>query len=503
MQSWNLLSIITFFPLLGALFILLSPQQEKKISERNSKSLALWTSIITFIISLFLLYGFDSEVSSYQFYERVVIANGLMTYQLGIDGISILFVMLTTFLMPFCILASWNSIKDRVESFMIAFLVLETLIIGTFCSLDIILFYLFFESVLIPMFIIIGVWGGERKVYSAFKFFLYTLLGSVLMLAAMIYLYAHTGSTELIVISENLDLKNSSQYFLWLAFFCSFAVKLPMWPVHTWLPDAHVEAPTSGSVILAAILLKMGGYGFLRFSLPLFPEASHYFAPFVFTLSIIAIIYTSLVAYVQKDIKKLIAYSSVAHMGFVTLGIFTFNTQGIEGSIYQMLSHGLISAALFFCIGIIYDRLHTRQIKDYGGLVSIMPNFAIFFMIFTMANVALPGTSGFIGEFLIVIATFSISKIAAIFAATGVILSAIYGLFLYKNVVFGKITNETIELLTDLTLREKLILFPLAFLIVFFGLFPSSILGLISESSNNLSDLLDVALLGIDPLGVK
>ena len=503
MQSWNLLSIITFFPLLGALFILLSPQQEKKISERNSKSLALWTSIITFIISLFLLYGFDSEVSSYQFYERVVIANGLMTYQLGVDGISILFVMLTTFLMPFCILASWNSIKDRVESFMIAFLVLETLIIGTFCSLDIILFYLFFESVLIPMFIIIGVWGGERKVYSAFKFFLYTLLGSVLMLAAMIYLYAHTGSTELIVISENLDLKNSSQYFLWLAFFCSFAVKLPMWPVHTWLPDAHVEAPTSGSVILAAILLKMGGYGFLRFSLPLFPEASHYFAPFVFTLSIIAIIYTSLVAYVQKDIKKLIAYSSVAHMGFVTLGIFTFNTQGIEGSIYQMLSHGLISAALFFCIGIIYDRLHTRQIKDYGGLVSIMPNFAIFFMIFTMANVALPGTSGFIGEFLIVIATFSISKIAAIFAATGVILSAIYGLFLYKNVVFGKITNETIELLTDLTLREKLILFPLAFLIVFFGLFPSSILGLISESSNNLSDLLDVALLGIDPLGAK
>jgi len=503
MQSWNLLSIITFFPLLGALFILLSPQQEKKISERNSKSLALWTSIITFIISLFLLYGFDSEVSSYQFYERVVIANGLMTYQLGVDGISILFVLLTTFLMPFCILASWNSIKDRVESFMIAFLVLETLIIGTFCSLDIILFYLFFESVLIPMFIIIGVWGGEKKVYSAFKFFLYTLLGSVLMLAAMMYLYAHTGSTELIVISENLDLKNSSQYFLWLAFFCSFAVKLPMWPVHTWLPDAHVEAPTSGSVILAAILLKMGGYGFLRFSLPLFPEASHYFAPFVFTLSIIAIIYTSLVAYVQKDIKKLIAYSSVAHMGFVTLGIFTFNTQGIEGSIYQMLSHGLISAALFFCIGIIYDRLHTRQIKDYGGLVSIMPNFAIFFMIFTMANVALPGTSGFIGEFLIVIATFSISKIAAIFAATGVILSAIYGLFLYKNVVFGKITNETIELLTDLTLREKLILFPLAFLIVFFGLFPSSILGLISESSNNLSDLLDVALLGIDPLGVK
>jgi NADH-quinone oxidoreductase subunit M len=503
MQSWNLLSIITFFPLLGAFFILLSPQQEKEISERNSKSLALWTSIITFLISLFLLFGFDSNQSSFQFLERIVIANGLMTYQMGVDGISILFVMLTTFLMPFCILASWNSIKERVQSFMIAFLVLETLIIGTFCALDIILFYLFFESVLIPMFIIIGVWGGERKVYSAFKFFLYTLLGSVLMLAAMIFLYVETGSTELIVISENLNLKNSSQYILWLAFFSSFAVKLPMWPVHTWLPDAHVEAPTSGSVILAAILLKMGGYGFLRFSLPLFPEASHYFAPFMFTLSIIAIIYTSLVAYVQEDIKKLIAYSSVARMGFVTLGIFTFNSQGIEGSIYQMLSHGLISAALFFCVGMIYDRLHTRKIKDYGGLVSIMPNFAIFFMIFTMANVALPGTSGFVGEFLTVIAAFSVSKVAAIFAATGVILSAVYGLFLYKRVVFGTITNETIELLNDLSTREKIILFPLAFLIILFGLYPSPILNLISVSSDSLVSLLEVGSLDNLTLGIK
>jgi NADH-quinone oxidoreductase subunit M len=353
------------------------------------------------------------------------------------------------------------------------------------------------------MFIIIGVWGGERKVYSAFKFFLYTLLGSVLMLAAMIFLYVETGSTELIVISENLNLKNSSQYILWLAFFSSFAVKLPMWPVHTWLPDAHVEAPTSGSVILAAILLKMGGYGFLRFSLPLFPEASHYFAPFMFTLSIIAIIYTSLVAYVQEDIKKLIAYSSVAHMGFVTLGIFTFNSQGIEGSIYQMLSHGLISAALFFCVGIIYDRLHTRKIKDYGGLVSIMPNFAIFFMIFTMANVALPGTSGFVGEFLTVIAAFSVSKVAAIFAATGVILSAVYGLFLYKRVVFGTITNETIELLNDLSTREKIILFPLAFLIILFGLYPSPILNLISVSSDSLVSLLEVGSLDNLTLGIK
>ena len=503
MQSWNLLSIVTFFPLLGALFILISPQQEKEISERNSKSLALWTSIITFLVSLLLLYGFDSGDPSYQFYERIEIANGLMTYQMGVDGISILFVMLTTFLMPFCILASWNSVKDRVQSFMISFLVLETLIIGTFCSLDIILFYLFFESVLIPMFIIIGVWGGERKVYSAFKFFLYTLLGSVLMLAAIIFLYTSTGSTELIIISENFDTKSSSQYFLWLAFFCSFAVKLPMWPVHTWLPDAHVEAPTSGSVILAAVLLKMGGYGFLRFSLPLFPEASHYFAPFIFTLSLIAITYTSLVAYVQEDIKKLIAYSSVAHMGFVTLGIFTFSTQGIEGSIYQMLSHGLISAALFFCVGIIYDRLHTRKIKNYGGLVSIMPNFAVFFMLFTMANVALPGTSGFVGEFLTVIAAFSISKIVAFFAATGVILSAVYGLFLYKNVVFGKITNETIELLNDLSVREKIILFPLAVLIIFFGIFPSPVLDLISESSNNLVAILDLQITHNDVSGVK
>jgi len=428
MQSWNLLSIVTFFPLLGALFILISPQQEKEISERNSKSLALWTSIITFLVSLLLLYGFDSGDPSYQFYERIEIANGLMTYQMGVDGISILFVMLTTFLMPFCILASWNSVKDRVQSFMISFLVLETLIIGTFCSLDIILFYLFFESVLIPMFIIIGVWGGERKVYSAFKFFLYTLLGSVLMLAAIIFLYTSTGSTELIIISENFDTKSSSQYFLWLAFFCSFAVKLPMWPVHTWLPDAHVEAPTSGSVILAAVLLKMGGYGFLRFSLPLFPEASHYFAPFIFTLSLIAIIYTSLVAYVQEDIKKLIAYSSVAHMGFVTLGIFTFSTQGIEGSIYQMLSHGLISAALFFCVGIIYDRLHTRKIKNYGGLVSIMPNFAVFFMLFTMANIGLPGTNSFIGEFLIILGCFTFNSYISLFAASGMLLGGAYSL---------------------------------------------------------------------------
>jgi len=492
MENWNLLSIITFLPLVGALFILLIPQNNNTSSERNSKSVALWTSLITFLVSLLLLIGFDTSDPSFQFVERIVIADGLMTYQLGIDGFSLVFIILTTFLMPFCILISWDSIKDRVESYMLAFLVLETLIIGTFSSLDIILFYLFFESVLIPMFIIIGVWGGQRKVYSAFKFFLYTLLGSILMLAAIIYLYINTGSTEILLINERLNINTSTQNILWLAFFSSFAVKLPMWPVHTWLPDAHVEAPTAGSVILAAILLKMGGYGFLRFSLPFFPDASLFFAPLIFILSIIAIIYTSLVAFVQTDMKKLIAYSSVAHMGFVTLGIFTFNSQGIQGAIFQMFSHGLISAALFMCIGIVYERLHTRLISDYGGLVSNMPHFAVFFMLFTMANIALPGTSGFIGEFLTIIATFKVSMIAAVLAASGVILSAAYGLFLYKNMIFGQITNEAIEILKDLNNREKLILFTLAFLVIFFGLYPSPVINLISSSSENLVDILNL-----------
>ena len=494
MENWNLLSIITFLPLVGALFILLIPQNNNTSSERNSKSVALWTSLITFLVSLLLLIGFDTSDPSFQFVERIVIANGLMTYQLGVDGFSLVFIILTTFLMPFCILISWDSIKDRVQSYMIAFLVLETLIIGTFSSLDIILFYLFFESVLIPMFIIIGVWGGQRKVYSAFKFFLYTLLGSILMLAAIIYLYINTGSTEILLISERLNINISTQNILWFAFFSSFAVKLPMWPVHTWLPDAHVEAPTAGSVILAAILLKMGGYGFLRFSLPFFPDASLFFAPLIFILSIVAIIYTSLVAFVQTDMKKLIAYSSVAHMGFVTLGIFTFNSQGIQGAVFQMFSHGLISAALFMCIGIVYERLHTRLISDYGGLVSHMPHFAVFFMLFTMANIALPGTSGFIGEFLTIIATFKVSVIAAVLAASGVILSAVYGLFLYKNMIFGQITNEAIEILKDLNVREKLILIPLAFLVIFFGLYPSPIINLISSSSENLVDILKLTL---------
>ena len=494
MENWNLLSIITFLPLVGALFILLIPQNNNTSSERNSKSVALWTSLITFLVSLLLLIGFDTTDPSFQFVERIVIAEGMMTYQLGIDGFSLVFIILTTFLMPFCILISWDSIKERVKSYMISFLVLETLIIGTFSSLDIILFYLFFESVLIPMFIIIGIWGGQRKIYSAFKFFLYTLLGSILMLAAIIYLCIDTGSTEILLINERLNISTSAQNVLWLAFFSSFAVKLPMWPVHTWLPDAHVEAPTAGSVILAAVLLKMGGYGFLRFSLPFFPDASLFFSPLIFILSIIAIIYTSLVAFVQTDMKKLIAYSSIAHMGFVTLGIFTFNSQGIQGAVFQMFSHGLISAALFMCIGIVYERLHTRLISDYGGLVSNMPHFAVFFMLFTMANIALPGTSGFIGEFLTIIATFKVSVIAAVLAASGVILSAVYGLFLYKNMIFGQITNEAIEILKDLSNREKLILIPLAFLVIFFGLYPSPIINLISSSSENLVDILNLTL---------
>lgn len=492
MENLNLLSIITFLPLVGALFILLIPQSNNASSERNSKSVALWTSLITFLVSLLLLIGFDTTDPSFQFVERIVIAEGMMTYQLGIDGFSLVFIILTTFLMPFCILISWDSIKERVKSYMISFLVLETLIIGTFSSLDIILFYLFFESVLIPMFIIIGIWGGQRKIYSAFKFFLYTLLGSILMLAAIIYLCINTGSTEILLINERLNISTSAQNVLWLAFFTSFAVKLPMWPVHTWLPDAHVEAPTAGSVILAAVLLKMGGYGFLRFSLPFFPDASLFFAPLIFILSIIAIIYTSLVAFVQTDMKKLIAYSSIAHMGFVTLGIFTFNSQGIQGAVFQMFSHGLISAALFMCIGIVYERLHTRLISDYGGLVSNMPHFAVFFMLFTMANIALPGTSGFIGEFLTIIATFKVSIIAAVLAASGVILSAVYGLFLYKNMIFGQITNEAIEILKDLNNREKLILIPLAFLVIFFGLYPSPVINLISSSSENLVDILNL-----------
>ena len=489
MQGIQILSILTFLPLLGVVFIILGKLINSENYEKISKFIALTISSAVFIISLFLILYFDKNSTDFQFFERTEIIKGLFTYQMGIDGISILFILLTTFLTPVCILASWNSISDRIDHYMSSFLILETLMIGTFCSLDIVMFYIFFESVLIPMFIIIGIWGGERRVYSAFKFFLYTLLGSVLMLAAIIFIVLISGTTELPLIYENLNIdKGMAQNILWLAFFASFAIKMPMWPVHTWLPDAHVEAPTAGSVILAAILLKMGGYGFLRFSLPMFPDASLYFSNFVFFLSIVAIIYTSIVAYVQEDIKKLIAYSSVAHMGFVTMGIFTFSINGIQGSIFQMFSHGLISGALFLSVGVVYERMHTRKISDYGGVVSVMPKFAVMLMIFTLANIGLPGTSGFIGEFLTIIALFSVSKTFAFFAASGVILSAVYGLWLYRNVIFEKISNEAVKTLKDLSFREKVILIPLVVLIILFGIYPMPVLDLISASSIDLSD---------------
>ncbi|MEC9458906.1 MAG: NADH-quinone oxidoreductase subunit M [Pseudomonadota bacterium] len=489
MQDIQILSILTFLPLLGVVFIILGKLINTENYEKISKVIALTISSAVFITSLFLIVYFDKSSTDFQFFERTEIMKGLFTYQMGIDGISILFILLTTFLTPVCILASWNSINDRIDYYMSSFLILETLMIGTFCSLDIFMFYIFFESVLIPMFIIIGIWGGERRVYSAFKFFLYTLLGSILMLAAIIFIILISGTTELPLIYENLNInKGMTQNILWLAFFASFAVKMPMWPVHTWLPDAHVEAPTAGSVILAAILLKMGGYGFLRFSLPMFPDASLYFSNFVFFLSIVAIIYTSIVAYVQEDIKKLIAYSSVAHMGFVTMGIFTFSINGIQGSIFQMFSHGLISGALFLSVGVVYERMHTRKINDYGGVVSVMPKFAVMFMIFTLANIGLPGTSGFIGEFLTIIALFSVSKTFAFFAASGVILSAVYGLWLYRKVIFEKISNEAVKALKDLSFREKVILIPLVILIILFGVYPMPVLDLISASSIDLSD---------------
>ncbi|RWO29725.1 MAG: NADH-quinone oxidoreductase subunit M, partial [Mesorhizobium sp.] len=424
MTAWPILSLVTFLPLVGVLFILLI-NDDSENARRNIRAIALWTTGITFIISLFIWTGFDNAEPGFQFVEKFAWLDSGISYHMGVDGISMLFVILTTFLMPLCILASWESIEKRVKAYMIAFLLLETLMIGVFCALDIVLFYVFFEAGLIPMFIIIGVWGGKRRVYASFKFFLYTLAGSVLMLLAIMAMFFQSGTTDIPTLLTH-DFPASMQTWLWLAFFASFAVKMPMWPVHTWLPDAHVEAPTAGSVILAAILLKMGGYGFLRFSLPMFPIASEMFAPLVFALSVVAIIYTSLVALMQEDMKKLIAYSSVAHMGFVTMGIFAMNQEGVQGAIFQMLSHGLVSGALFLCVGVIYDRMHTRDIDAYGGLVNNMPKYATVFMIFTMANVGLPGTSGFVGEFLTMLGVFRVNTWVAFFAATGVILSAAY-----------------------------------------------------------------------------
>lgn len=473
MTAWPILSLVTFLPLVGVLFILLI-NDDSENARRNIRAIALWTAGITFIISLFIWTGFDNAEPGFQFVEKFAWLDSGISYHMGVDGISMLFVILTTFLMPLCILASWESIEKRVKAYMIAFLLLETLMIGVFCALDIVLFYVFFEAGLIPMFIIIGVWGGKRRVYASFKFFLYTLAGSVLMLLAIMAMFFQSGTTDIPTLLTH-DFPASMQTWLWLAFFASFAVKMPMWPVHTWLPDAHVEAPTAGSVILAAILLKMGGYGFLRFSLPMFPIASEMFAPLVFALSVVAIIYTSLVALMQEDMKKLIAYSSVAHMGFVTMGIFAMNQEGVQGAIFQMLSHGLVSGALFLCVGVIYDRMHTRDIDAYGGLVNNMPKYATVFMIFTMANVGLPGTSGFVGEFLTMLGVFRVNTWVAFFAATGVILSAAYALWLYRRVIFGALSKDSLKGLLDLSTREKVIIYPLAVLVIFFGVYPAPV----------------------------
>ena len=493
MSDWPILSVIILVPLLGGLIILLTHDDGDELSKRNFRNVALVTSVATFALSLLVWSGFDSNSAEFQFREHYPWIGSFMSYQVGVDGISILFVILTSFLMPFCILASSNNIQHGIKEYMIAFLVLEALIIGVFCALDLILFYIFFEAGLIPMFLIIGVWGGKRRVYASFKFFLYTLAGSVLMLLAIMAMYWDSGSTDIIYLLKH-PFPASMQTWLWFAFFASFAVKIPMWPVHTWLPDAHVEAPTAGSVILAAILLKMGGYGFLRFSIPMFPLASADLTPLIFILSVIAIIYTSLVALVQEDMKKLIAYSSVAHMGYVTMGIFSLNMQGVQGGIFQMLSHGLISAALFLCVGVIYDRMHTRQIDAYGGLVHPMPNYAAVFMIFTFANIGLPGTSGFVGEFLVLIGVFKVNIWAAILATSGVILSAAYGLWLYRRVIFGTIEKESLRSLMDLSVREKMILFPLVALIIFYGIYPVPILDITGASVEALIEQYQEAL---------
>ncbi|NKK81394.1 NADH-quinone oxidoreductase subunit M [Rhizobium leguminosarum] len=473
MTDWPILSTVTFLPLVGVVLLLLM-NGESETGRKNVLWISLITTVFTFVVSLFIWIGFDNANPGFQMVEKHNWLGTGIGYHLGVDGISMLFVILSTFLMPFCVLASWLSIEKRLKEYMIAFLILETMMIGVFVSLDIVLFYVFFEAGLIPMFLIIGVWGGKDRVYASYKFFLYTLLGSVLMLLAIMAMYWQAGTTDITALLA-YKFPPALQTWLWLAFFASFAVKMPMWPVHTWLPDAHVQAPTAGSVILAGVLLKLGGYGLIRFSLGMFPVASDYFAPLVFAMSVIAIIYTSLVAMMQDDIKKLIAYSSVAHMGYVTMGIFAANMQGVQGSIFQMLSHGIVSGALFLCVGVVYDRTHTREINAYGGLVNNMPKYAVAMMVFTMANVGLPGTSGFVGEFLTLIGVFRVNTWVALFAATGVILSAAYALWLYRRVLFGALEKEKLKALLDLSRREQLILYPLVALTIFFGVYPAPV----------------------------
>jgi len=493
MSHFPILSLITFLPLVGAVFIM-AVRGPEDVVQKNARSVALWTSSVNFLLSLMIWFNFDNATSAFQFEEKAVWMPVFdVSFHMGVDGISMLFVLLTTLLTPVCVLASWDSIKDRVKEYMIAFLVMETMMIGMFCALDLVLFYIFFEGVLLPMFLIIGVWGGPRRVYSAFKFFLYTLAGSVLMLLAMLAMYFDAGTTDIPTLLRHgfpVDL----QPWLWLAFFASFAVKVPMWPVHTWLPDAHVEAPTAGSVILAGVLLKFGGYGFLRFSIPMFPEATVMFTPLIYTLSIVAVIYTSLVALAQHDMKKLIAYSSVAHMGFVTIGAFTLTVQGVEGAIYQMLSHGVVSAALFLIVGVVYDRMHSREIDTYGGLVHRMPAYSLIFMLFMLASVGLPGTGGFVGEFLVLVGAFQANSWVAAFAATGVILGAVYMLYLYRRVIFGKLTKESLMKITDMSPREWAVFAPLIILTLWMGIYPSSFLDVMHVSVADMLKNFEAAL---------
>ena len=496
-MNFPILSTLIFLPLVSSLFIFLSKGQKNNF---GAVYISLFASIATFILSLFLWYSLDYTSSEFQFVEEKTWINDFIKFKLGVDGISILFIVLTTFITPICIISCINSVKDRVKEFLIAILILETFMIGVFCSLDLVIFYIFFEAGLIPMFLIIGVWGGPKRVYSAFKFFLFTLLGSVLMLVAIILIYWLTGTTDITEIYE-IKIPKDYQNLLWLAFFSSFAVKTPMWPVHTWLPDAHVEAPTAGSVILAAILLKMAGYGFLRFSIPMFPVATEFFTPLIYFLSIVAIIYTSLVALMQDDMKKLIAYSSVAHMGYVTLGIFTLTKQGIEGSIFQMLSHGLISAALFLCVGVVYDRMHSRLISTYGGLVSNLPKYSFLFIIFALAALGLPGTTGFLGEFLVLVGSFQKNYLVAMLATVGVVLGAAYMLWLTKRVIFGNIVNKEIKNLKDINKLEIIMLATLAFLIIFFGFYPSLIIETLNVSVDNLINDYEKSLTGVSLAG--
>ena len=487
MSHWPLLSLVTFLPLVGAGFIMLARGDEAVIA-RNARNIALTTSLIVFALSIVLWIDFDPATAAFQFVERarwVTIGGVTISYHMGIDGISLFFVLLSTLLSVLCIVASWNSVHTQVREYMIAFLVLETMMVGIFCALDFVLFYVFFEGVLVPMFLIIGVWGGARRVYAAFKFFLYTLLGSVLSLLAILAVYFQTGSTD-IVVALTHDFPPDLQKWLWLAFFASFAGKVPMWPVHTWLPDAHVEAPTAGSVILAGVLLKMGGYGFIRFSLPMFPLASAYFTPLMFALSAIAVIYTSFVALAQTDMKKLIAYSSIAHMGFVTMGIFALTSEAVQGAMIQMLSHGLVSAGLFLIVGVVYDRLHTRDIDRYGGLADRMPAYAFVFMCLMLASVGLPGTSGFVGEFLILLGTFRVSTLECFLAATALFLGAMYMLYLYRRVIFGTITRDDLRGMLDLSPREKAVFAPLLLLVLWMGVYPSSFLTPIRASVDNI-----------------